>query len=522
MDDRQDPSYFNEDNMNFFVWNMGSYKTHKHAIFAELNSFKYDGLFLQETLTTDNIFKTEVRHELESLGFRVFHSAVDSLNHRKGMISGVRATHPSELKKCTYINDKEVHIIQVKVPGGFIELQNHYWNPSLPNLVPQLYPHLPHAKKCYDMGDFNIHHTSLQGNYDNKFGKGMRKILDQSDISHIPTKQPTTKANTYIDKVFTSSNLKKLTKVKVLDVCSGGSKAGHYALHVSTRTAKYADKDDFIPKIKFDSENFPKFKACLENKLNKKDIFDDIRPDNVDESARLLAEAYHEAVLESFSQTKYHDHPWRSWYWSPKCEEARNRVNYWTRVNRKRKLFIPGAKQKLVDAKVYAQKTYDEAILLAWPKICESLTLAKNDSKNWKRIMYVKRGGIPPPKVKHQNPETKAAELADSFAQRTHSDNLSQKVRDTLANLSDMRNLLIQKALNTPDNQFDHDITEFEIENVSNINKSTAPGDDKITYPMIKNSGPTAKTITQKIYNVIWNSGKLVNDWKIAAQIPLP
>ena len=95
--------------------------------------------------------------------------------------------------------------------------------------------------------------------------------------------------------------------------------------------------------------------------------------------------------------------------------------NYWT------KLFIPGEKQKLVDAKVYAQKTYDEAILLAWPKICESLTLAKNDSKNWKRIMHVKRGGIPPPKVKHQNPEIKAAELADSFAQRTHSDNLSQK-----------------------------------------------------------------------------------------------
>ena len=515
---------FSSENMNHLSLNMGSYKAHKHELIAECNSFKYDTLSLQETLTTEKVFKSEVEHELQTLGFNCYHSPVDPSTKRKGLITAVRATHPSRLiKQTNYKNDKEIHVVEIKVPGGFIEIQNHYWNCSLPNIKPQLIPQLPHAKNCEYLGDYNAHHTSMQGTFNNAFGNGIREILNNDpNIVHAPTKHPTTKAGTFIDKIFISSNLKKRTEVKVLDLCGGGPKAGHYAIHVSTNTPKYLDRDDFVPKLKFDEESFPDFRDCLEKKLGKKDIFENISPDNVNESARLLGEAYYEAAIEIFPYTKFHDHPWRSWYWTKKCEEARNRVNYWSRVNRKRKLFIPGAKQKLLDAQAFAEKTYEEAILTAWPEICKSLTLADNNSKNWKRIMFIKNGGIPPPKVKDMNPGKKAVELADSFAQRTHSNNLSKKVIDTMKVLSDLRDMVIKKAIECEDQDTDYDITDSEVEKVTNITKSSAPGDDKITYPMIKESGPIAKSTMKKIYNVIWNSGKMVKAWKIAAQIPLP
>ena len=515
--------HFSADNMNYLVFNMGSFKAHKHELYAECNSFKYDGLCLQETLTTDNVFKSEIEPELESFGFKCYHSQVDPTKKKKGMITAIRATHPSQMIKANYKSDKEIHVIEIRVPGGFIEIQNHYWNCSLTKIKPQLIQQLPHAKNCQYLGDYNAHHISLQSTSNNAFGNGIRDILDnEPNITHIPTKHPTTKAGTYIDKVFTSSNLKNRTNCKVLNLSSGGPKAGHYAIHVSTKTPKYLDRDDFVPKLKFTPENFPEFRDCLEKKLGKKDIFDNISPENVNESAKLLGEAYYEAAIEKFPHTKFHDHPWRSWYWNKKCEEARNRVNYWSRINKKRKLFIPGAKQKLIDAQQSAEKTYEEAILTTWPKICESLTLADNSSKNWKRITFIKNGGIPPPKVKDINPEKKATELANSFAQRTHSNNLSQKVKYTLSILSDLRDVVIKKAIETDDPDTDYDITDSEMETVTNINKSSSPGDDKITYQMIKQSGPKAKSVLKRIFNVIWNSGKMVKSWKIAAQIPLP
>ena len=515
---------FSYDNWNELCLNMGSYKAHKRELIAELNSFKYDSLTLQETLTTEAVFESEIKHELESMGFKCYHTPVDPIKKRKGMITAIRATHPSRLvKQTSYKNDKEIHVIEIKVPGGYIELQNHYWNCSLPNIKPELIQQSTNVKSCRYSGDFNAHHISMQGSFNNSFGNGIRDILNKDmNIMHIPTKHPTTKAGTFIDKVFVSSNLKKNTECKVLNLSSGGAKAGHYAIHISTKTPKYLDRDDFVPKLKFDQDSFPLFRDCLEKKLGKKDIFENISPDNVNESARLLGEAYYEAAIEIFPHTKFHDHPWRSWYWNRDCEEARNRVNYWSRVNRKRKLFIPGAKQKLLDAKNFAEQVYEKAILTAWPNICKSLTLADNNSKNWKRIMFIKNGGIPPPKVKDMNPEKKATELADSFAQRTHSNNLSKKIADTMNVLSDLRNIVIKKAIECEDTETDYDITDFEVNKVTNITKSSAPGDDKITYSMIKESGTTAKSTIKKIYNVIWNSGKMVKAWKIAAQIPLP
>ena len=66
-------NHFSADDMNFLDFNMGSYKAHKHVLFAECNSFKYDGLCLQETLTTEHVFESEVKAELESLGFKCYH-----------------------------------------------------------------------------------------------------------------------------------------------------------------------------------------------------------------------------------------------------------------------------------------------------------------------------------------------------------------------------------------------------------------------------------------------------------------
>ena len=79
--------------------------------------------------------------------------------------------------------------------------------------------------------------------------------------------------------------------------------------------------------------------------------------------------------------------------------------------------------------------------------------------------------------------------------------------------------------MNTPDPEYDiteYDITEYEIDQAYTCGKNSAPGVDKVTYRMVQNSGPVARSIAKKIYNVSWNTGRLAQSWKIAAQVPIP
>ena len=63
----------------------------------------------------------------------------------------------------------------------------------------------------------------------------------------------------------------------------------------------------------------------------------------------------------------------------------------------------------------------------------------------------------------------------------------------------------INRAIKTPDPEYDIDITDYEINRAFSKGKDSAPGADKITYSMVKNSGPVAKGVAKRIYNVmIW------------------
>ena len=80
----------------------------------------------------------------------------------------------------------------------------------------------------------------------------------------------------------------------------------------------------------------------------------------------------------------------------------------------------------------------------------------------------------------------------------------------------------INEAINTPDPDTDQDITDYEINKAFSFGKNTAPGDNKVTYNMLKHSGPTARTIAQKLYNISWNASKLAKGWKVANQVAIP
>ena len=65
---------------------------------------------------------------------------------------------------------------------------------------------------------------------------------------------------------------------------------------------------------------------------------------------------------------------------------------------------------------------YEQAKREAWKNLTKNIIIKKNSRKAWDLIKKVNSTGPPP---RHPNPLTKANELANDFANRSKSSNLS-------------------------------------------------------------------------------------------------
>ena len=68
----------------------------------------------------------------------------------------------------------------------------------------------------------------------------------------------------------------------------------------------------------------------------------------------------------------------------------------------------------------------------------------------------------------------------------------------------------------------DQEFTISELENVLDRLKDTAPGDDTVCYPMIKNTPLSTRHIFLRLINQSFSEGRLPTRWKMAKLIPIP
>ena len=61
-----------------------------------------------------------------------------------------------------------------------------------------------------------------------------------------------------------------------------------------------------------------------------------------------------------------------------------------------------------------------------------------------------------------------------------------------------------------------------ELEDALQLAKGKTPGDDRISYPMLKNLPKCSKDQLLSIYNNIFSSKVYLQTWKIATVVPIP
>ena len=155
----------------------------------------------------------------------------------------------------------------------------------------------------------------------------------------------------------------------------------------------------------------------------------------------------------------------------------------------------------------------------SWIKWVKQLNGQTRNRVFWRKIKSVK-GTQTRPDI-HPNPENKANELIDSFAQRTLVTNLPLHTQRDLTNNFRNRQQLINKAIRLSSTSK----TSFTIQELDIAlfrRRDTAPGEDNLSYSMISKSPIEIKTIMLRLFNKSFSLGTLPSSWKHSLLVPIP
>jgi ribonuclease HI len=375
--------------------------------------------------------------------------------------------------------------------------------------------HVPDGIPTIIATDANAWHTSWGCRYDKYRGKLLLQEVTDNYLTILNTGEPTTTSGSAIDLTIVSNSLATKCSWKVLpDTISDC----HHAIHTTITHAKYLEKEDFVPKYKLQEANWPRFTKLLEERATKLNT-DDL---NLDEMADKVTQLIQQVASETIPRTKYHNNPFRSWYWNEKCAATKNQLNRWLKYHRKKKYPAEITKPMIAYSRTKYIEALDEARKKAWDQICGSISLSTNDSASWRRLKFIMKGGITFKPNRHPDPQGEANKLAAEFAARTKTDNLPPGVIAYINHMRETLRLYARLAISKKDKATDQPFTMTELNKVLKINKRSTPGEDQISYSMLKNTETQARHLILKLANKTLSDRRLPNQWKTASQIPIP
>ena len=154
-----------------------------------------------------------------------------------------------------------------------------------------------------------------------------------------------------------------------------------------------------------------------------------------------------------------------------------------------------------------------------WENFTNRIGNCKNTSDIWREVN--KATGKRKRSVAHPQPGKVASELIGRWTHAASSSSLPRDITDSIKGWESDRREFILSALNTGDVS-DVAITKDELLHAIKTGKSTAPGEDGITYDVLNCLASMEDSPLLHLYNLSFREGKLPREWKKAIIIPVP
>ncbi len=360
-------------------------------------------------------------------------------------------------------------------------------------------------------GDFNAHHL-IWGPTQDRRGE---LLLDQIETSTkhtiLNTGEPTHISGTGIDITIASNSL--------AGKCEWGIHpylvSDHYAIQTTIRNIPLPPPECIKPRWKLHKADWSSFHSNIEDHMS-------CHPPPVDnhtleEKYQYITDTIITAASKSIPKTTTGQKPHNTWYKNDAMKITKNELNF--RLNKHRKHPTEHTKTKLTEATQIHNQTCIEAKTESWIKWTETLNDKTNAKDLWNQIKRV--NGSKTSTTRHPNPTSKAEELCKTFADRSKSDNLPADVRQKLQASSNSWNQQAEEAINKK-HPCDTSFTIHELNSAINDRKDTSPGDDQITFSMVRHAPDALKNFILYVINQSWDEKKLPDPWKKANITAIP
>lgn len=483
------------DPFTILSWNSRSILSKKHDFNQILISYGVDVALVQESwLTDDKLINFQNYQVIRADNFTV-HGHRGLMTLVKDNISCEVVPHP------TTLSGVELLVVELKLPNGLLKVVNLYAPPSLNTYDldwDALFVEFSSTPTIIS-GDFNSHHTIWGSEHCDSKGTNLMNSITNSNLVVMESDKPTrvTKPNeskSATDLSVFSPSLSDKIQLTVLEDTLGSD---HFVMKLDI---DYCPTSLLHPKCrwKIQSADWMAYSTCLETSIRhllECEITDINVQQIYDEFEHLILDAASKSIplkiINNFSKSNI--------WWNDRCREVVESRKEALRIYQRQK--TTGNLELLKLAVAEAKAVIIEEERKAWKTLCEECKTNSNHNSavpsGWHllRLLSGKKGSNP----KFIHPEVHTSVCKEVLLSTTKP---SVPIPP------------FDRLVNCP-NKFESPFTIVELEHVLNRKKKdTCPGNDSITYSMIRQLPNTAKRVLLNIMNTCFRYNIMPHQWR--------
>ena len=369
-------------------------------------------------------------------------------------------------------------------------------------------------------GDFNSRHTLWDSccNQADARSKIIEAALLSTSVSVINNGIPThfhtqTNSQSAIDLSICSTEILPDLEWSVADDLHGSD---HYPIII-----KISNSEPFTPEKKF-----------LEHRADwakfERETFFTVEHDLVkDTPVDLLVEIFNchmiKAARKSIPESSGEPRPRRNPWWTQECTDAIGRRKAALRKYQRSSLVTD--KISYCRARAVAKRIINSAKKASWQKYISSININTPMSKIWKRIRKIRgkyQNCKPPYLIIDDNHITDKGEVSEIFAGHYESISSNDSYSSRFNRIAKIQEKRVINFDNKQEFSYNSPITALEFNRMLTTAKNSSPGEDRISYNMIRKSHSSCQSFLMKIMNKILSSGVYPSSWKTSTVLSFP
>lgn len=470
------------------------------ALKGYIHNHRPDVIFIQEAFVGNAL----PREEAPSLSGYV--SYVHRVRH--GLVTYIHSSVQHRFLQNSVDDATTFQLLEVTVGGGNIRLCNVYSAPG--GMDPATFP-APTIRGMIYIGDFNARHPALgdlSGTV-NRNGTRLLEYIRRNQLTRWDTAGATHARGGTLDHILTCGLVPshvKCSSVPALFSDHVGLSI-HYSLPATRAPVHTRTRIAIPPKYR------PTFITYMSNLL----------PTFNRHSPEILYSSLVDAIHSFYAKYVSRPHIGR-----------RAGAHTWTLDNR-----VAQAERKAMEDGLAFQKrpspetlhqyqlSRDDLVALqrcvqtnSWHKLTDSINHQTSVGSMWHLINKVVKKK--PPSVLHNSPAQYAQDLITEWSAQSRASNLPAHIQDALSTQKNYRALRLTAALLSTDEEDDVAITEDELRRALARGKATSPGDDGITYAVLRALRDVPGNPLLQLYNLCFRLGYVPQAWTHSTIVPIP